>query len=534
MPTATADRTDVLSTLVAQRDEAYERLERLYEDAAEREAMSEEEHSDDSEKSEMTDEEKQAQAEKEESDEKEMEAEEKKIQASITRLDSKIKRYQAHASAREKHAQTMAEIAASNPAATPEQRQAARRPNVKVRESEMYHEGGRNSVFADLALSTWGDVAAGDRVRKFRAANQARARRDGTQELQPDGSWAANTTETGGGATAAIPGADPGMAAFIPPAWLYERWADRLVPGAPTLNNLDELGLPPDGMSIVIPAVSTPVRTTGGDSSTDPTARQHGEATAVRSVKVGGRLITANVETIAGEVRITRQMIDRGWMSDEVTYKTLRDDYRTKQNQLLLDGRGATENEPLGLVRQSETVPSATEAPLISQTKDSSSPTFEMFWGEYTSVEAKMHDRRFVAPNRIVCDPIRWGLTKGYVDGDKRPMLGQSQMISTAVNVPGVDNTNIRGMGLKGEVGGLPVIVDPSLPLQGNAGDQRGWLLVNTDDILVFTSGVQSLAVDEAHSSTLEVSVILYGYMAVIGNYRPGCLGLLKGTSYKV
>lgn len=531
MPTATADQTDVLSTLVSQRDDLYKSLERLYEDAAEKEAeAAEKEEMDDDEHASMTDEEKQAQADKEEEDEKEMQAEEKKLQARIERLDSKIKRYQSHAASREKHNAVMAEIAASNPAATPGQRKQAGKPTVKVKTPETYNEGREYSVFLDMASEFWGDHGARERLYHWRAHHGARQRRDGVAELQPDGTWATNTTETGGGATASAAGG--GMAAFVPPTWLLDRWADRLTPGAPTLNNLERLSLPADGMSIVVPKVTAPVRTTGRGSATDPTAAQAGEAAPVRSVKVAGGLISAHVETVAGEIRITRQMVDRGYFADEVAYKTLRDDLETKKNQLLLDGQGHGHNEPVGLLEQAS---AATTDPLISRDKAKASAlTFPEAWGEMTALEGAMHARRFVAPDRLVCDPLRWAATKGYLDGDDRPMIGNSQMISTAVNVPGVDSSNVRGLGLKGEFNAIPVIVDPSLPLQGGSSDQHGWLAMNTEDILWFESGVQSIAVNETHASSLEVAVVIYAYVALIGNYREGSLGLLKGTGWKL
>ena len=519
---------ETLARLRAQRDAKYAELEAHYAAEAEKDEEGDE-HKDeeaDESKDEMADESKDENAESEKDEEGDPEKKEAALTASIKRIDARIERYHVAAKAKAKHDAKMAEFALTageGKSARPEGPGMPPRVRV-VSEPKTYNAGGENSIFIDLFGSAMGNPDCMGRLNRHRQEYAAPQQRSGQAVLQPDGSYA--SVKTGGGLDTSHP-TGTSMAGFIPPAYLLDMYADRITSGSPLLNNIRKMDMPADGMDILIPRITTPGGSTGPADANDLTAVQSGEGVEVRQQPVGTAMITIPVNTVAGEMRLSRQLVDRGRMSDEVAYKTLADDLIQKKDQYFCEGSGAN-NEPKGL---SQAATAGTFASMVEESKDHSGFSLTELFPLVTKLEAEMHQKRFVAPNLVAMRPNLWGAIKGSLDGDGRPQQGIGG--SVRVNTTGESNEN-RELGIKGEINGLPVCVDPNLALVGAATDQSPFYMINTDDILYWEGGVSTIAVDQARASNLEISIVLYLYVALCVEYRQASIGRVKGTLLKV
>jgi hypothetical protein len=90
------------------------------------------------------------------------------------------------------------------------------------------------------------------------------------------------------------------------------------------------------------------------------------------------------------------------------------------------------------------------------------------------------------------------------------------------------------GLGVQQVVGsmqGLPVVTDPSIPTNQGAGTNQDMILVmKSDDVVLYESGIRTRVLQETLSGTLTVRLQVYGYLAFSAGRYAASLARITGA----
>jgi hypothetical protein len=95
---------------------------------------------------------------------------------------------------------------------------------------------------------------------------------------------------------------------LVPPQYLAEQYAELARAGRPAADACTKLPLPPEGMTVNISRITT------GTSA----AIQASEGASLSATDADDTLLTANVNTIAGQQTVSRQAVERGALVEQV------------------------------------------------------------------------------------------------------------------------------------------------------------------------------------------------------------------------
>ena len=178
---------------------------------------------------------------------------------------------------------------------------------VVVREERTYEKGSKSSFFSDLyAAQILRDPIANDRIMQH------------ARESVVDGV----VTRDAGVAAAAN---------LVVPQYLTEMAAQFLRAGRPFADACTSLPLPADGMTINVH------RTTTGVSA----AIQASENASVSETDFADTVLTVNVRTIAGQIDMSRQLVDRGSGIEQLVMQDLAGAYNTALDNGILNSTTA-------------------------------------------------------------------------------------------------------------------------------------------------------------------------------------------------
>lgn len=356
---------------------------------------------------------------------------------------------------------------------------------VKVNsEARMYEKGNGRSYLQDLA-----------KAQLFQDAD-ARARLDRhAAEVRVDPEYRdLNRTDTTGGN-------------FVPPLWLNE-YVELARAGRPTANLVTNLELPPGTDSINIPKVSTGTAT----------AIQAADNSAVQETDLADTSVQANVKTIAGQQDLSIQLMEQSPFNfDQVVFADLAADYATKVNVQVLDGANSG-NEVKGIFN-------ATGINTVAYTD--TTPTVAELYSKIADAIQKVHTNRFLEPQVIVMHPRRWAWFTAAADTTGRPLVvpsgpGQNAVASFAA---------VASQRVVGELQGLPVVTDPSIPITDGAGTNEDSIIVmRASDCVLYESSLRTRVLPEVGSGTLTVRLQVYGYLAFTAERQPKAITVISGT----
>lgn len=304
------------------------------------------------------------------------------------------------------------------------------------------------------------------------------------------------------------------FAGLIVPQYLVEQAALVARAGRPTANIVTKLELPDDGMTLVIPK-----GTTGSTVASQAT-----ENTNVSSTDPVYTNINVPVVTIAGQVDVSRQSLERGSGTDELTYLDLAGAYAVELDRQVLVGTG-TNNQFLGIYNTAgvnqATAFAAAATPQTMYTKTA---------GQLNAIETT----RFLAPTVIVMHPRRWNWLLTQFDAQNRPLV--------------IPNTNgpFNALGVAKEpidtpssipVGwmlGLPVITDASVQTAQGTGPEDVMYVMRVEDLLLWEDGdgmPKELRFEQTLGNQLTVKLVAYNYAAFTAARYPTSVGLVGGNS---
>jgi HK97 family phage major capsid protein len=356
---------------------------------------------------------------------------------------------------------------------------------VKVNnEARMYEKGNGRSYLQDLA-----------KAQLFQDAD-ARARLDRhAAEVRVDPEYRdLNRTDTTGGN-------------FVPPLWLNE-YVELARAGRPTANLVTNLELPPGTDSINIPKVSTGTAT----------AIQAADNSAVQETDLADTSVQANVKTIAGQQDLSIQLMEQSPFNfDQVVFMDLAADYATKVNVQVLDGANSG-NEVKGIFN-------ATGINTVAYTD--TTPTVAELYSKIADAIQKVHTNRFLEPQVIVMHPRRWAWFTAAADTTGRPLVTPSGPGFNGVAAFGA----VASQRVVGELQGLPVVTDPSIPITDGAGTNEDSIIVmRASDCVLYESSLRTRVLPEVGSGTLTVRLQVYGYLAFTAERQPKAISVISGS----
>jgi len=356
------------------------------------------------------------------------------------------------------------------------------RKRVRVsKEPLTYERHAPNSVFADLAAAKRGDGSATERLHRH------------SEEMAVE--MRAHPSQTAG---------EGGE--FIPPLWLQEEWVKLPRAGRAIADSLTKKPRPAGTNQINVPKVST--------GTAVETQSDGGE---VKSTDLTTTSVTGQVQTVAGQQDVSQQLLDLSQPGiDEVIFDDLVRAYATKLDQKVISG---TVTNAKGLLELA-----GTNAVTFTQ----ATPTAPLLYPKLASGVNKIWEGIFESPTIIAMHPRRWAFFLASLDSQNRPLIvPQGDAYNQLASV-----SRVAPEALVGGIMGLPVIVDPNLPITEGAGtNQDPVLIYNANNVFLYEDDMPKLRVfGEVLSNSLQVRFQAYGYYAIVAGRLPKSISKVQGT----
>lgn len=351
------------------------------------------------------------------------------------------------------------------------------------------------SFFRDLVRMRKGDAEALDRLTRNNAHVAAYSTRAGI------------STVTGSGGE------------FVPPLWLEQDVVPLARPGRVTANLTQQDALPEGTDSINIPKVAsgTAVALQG-----TPTG---GQNQAIVEQDLTTTSVSSGVYTVAGGQTVSMQLIEQSPVNiDRIVFTDLQKVYDIQVDNFVLSGTGS--NQPQGILsltgRQADQVATATSTAI---------QVYKLIANQIAAIQTS----RFDSPTHIVMHPRRWYWFLTATDNNGRPLvlpksLGQYNALGDA---SAMNNTQ----GVVGEMLGLPVVVDPNIPItlpdanSTPANDADVIVVAKFDDLWLWESVTRAEAFEQTYAQNLSLFLRLYGYQSFQPARYPQSVGLITKLS---
>lgn len=299
-----------------------------------------------------------------------------------------------------------------------------------------------------------------------------------------------------------------GAGAFVPPAYLTEAWAGYARAGRPVANLVTHLALPPEGMTVNIPRITTP----------SETGVQTAEAGSITTADIDETTIAVPVRTIAGYVDVTRQSIDRGKLFEAVVFSDLAADYARRLDAQIINGAG-TSGEHTGLLNTSS---------INAVTYTDASPTLAELWPKLASAVGQVISQRFSGPTAIILNPATWAWMLSVLDSSSRPFVSTNAAgPNNAVGISGAPTYD----GAAGSIMGLPVILDGNVPTTLGGGTETRIIVADFRDSLLLEDAAPVQAkFEQVGTANLTVRLQVWGYSAFTAARQPKAVSVISGT----
>lgn len=366
-------------------------------------------------------------------------------------------------------------------------------PSVVVRsEARTYGPGRGHSYFGDLARSSFGDVAAGDRLARHAREVDVEAATVGTFESR------ALSTNTGVGGT------------FVPPAYLVSEFVPYAREARPFADACNCQDLPAGTDVINLPKVVT-------GTAVAPQGTQN---TPVLETDLTDVYISAPVTTMAGQQTVSLQLIEQSPINfDEMVMSDLASAHAQTIDSQVLNGSGTAGNltgvlQMLGIdvITYTSTTPSGTALyPKVAKTL------------------ADIRQNRHAAATHTWMTPERWYWLAAQTDANGRPLVipnaqGPWNAQAAMADLPAV-------YGPAGSFLGSVVYLDANLPQNlGTGNNQDVVLTAKMDDLYLYESAPVARALPQTLGNQLSVLIQLYSYVAFLPNRYVTSVAAVEGS----
>ncbi|MDT9689392.1 phage major capsid protein [Streptomyces sp. P9(2023)] len=364
-----------------------------------------------------------------------------------------------------------------------EHRQAGeRRERVTVTsEPETYRKGGEQSYFRDL----------------FRA--QVNGNRESVERL------ARNDREVM--EKRALTTTDGSVGEFVPPLWMINDYVALARAGRVAADRVAHQALPGGTDSINLPKIAS--GTAVAEQATQNTAVQNTDATSTS--------VTATVATIAGQQVISQQSLDQSPINlDSILLADLAADYAVKLDTFVLNNNAANKRGLLNVTG------------INAVTYTDATPTTAELYPKVADGIQQIHTGRFMPPDAILMHPRRWAWFTAAVDTAGRPL------VTPVANMPQnvlAQMGDVVSEGFVGTLQGLPVYVDPNIPINLGAGTNEDRIIIlRASDVILFEGTPRAESFRETKADQLSVLLRFYNYAALHSERYPKSISVIAGT----
>lgn len=317
-----------------------------------------------------------------------------------------------------------------------------------------------------------------------------------------------------------------GVGGLLVPAYLPEMLVLPTRNGRVYANQVTNVPLPAEGMTLSIP------RWTSGTTVTS----QDGENTPVSNTDlVDDTDLIVNVRTLAGEQDVSRQTLERGTPGvDAIIYADLIEAYMAQLGNQVINGSGAN-SQHLG-VRNTAGIPQATAF--------GAAITAALFYKKIAGAIAKVASGVRAAnepplrANLITMHPRRWGWLTSLVDNDGRPLVntewnGPKNVLGMNLNPGQQSLTEGDGDLVVGQIHGIPVVTDANIPITVGTLSEDIVLVSDTTKTLLWEEGdgaPREIQYDQVGASKLQIKLQVYGYSAFTAGRRTSATAIIGGV----
>jgi HK97 family phage major capsid protein len=353
-----------------------------------------------------------------------------------------------------------------------------------------YRKGGEHSFLQDSYLARFhGDTAAAQRL--------VRHGQEMTVELRGQG----------------VESRDVGTSAYgalVVPQYLTELYAAKRRAGRPLLDSIRQLPLPAEGMTVEIPRITTG---TGA-------AAQATQNSGVQETDLDETTLSVNVRTYAGQQDVSRQALERGRMTEEITVADLISAYHTTVDSAAInaDGTGGTH---LGIL---------STVGINSVTWTEASPTAALLMPKLADACNRILSDNFGGQLVAYMHPRRWMWLLSQRDGSQRPLVVPAEHApQNALGTAG-DAGNYGGV-VGTIMPGIPVVLDANIPTTAGAGTEDRIIVLAADETFLWEEGGPLyLRFEETTGGSLTTKLVVYGYSAFSAGRYPTSVSVISGT----
>lgn len=342
------------------------------------------------------------------------------------------------------------------------------------------------SFIQDVISRTFGDMDAAQRL--SRHSNEERTERGNGLESRAVGTSA--------------------LGAIVVPQYLVDLVAPLARAGRPTADICNIMALPTEGMTVEIPRITT------GTSA----AVQATQNSAVDETNLDETTLSVPVVTIAGQQTISVQGLSRGRGTEQIVVRDLVSAYNTALNAQILDGSGSS-GQHRGILNTSS---------IQSVTYTDASPTAAEAYPKLFDLIQKIQSGVYAGVSHFIMHPRRWNWFAASV-GTSFPFL---QLASNPQGAAGQFGAPSYG-GVVGNLAGVPVILDGSIPTADGAGTNEDVIIgVSAGELHLWEDAGAPLFIraDQTNAASLGVTLVAFGFSAFTAGRYPGAHGTITGT----
>jgi hypothetical protein len=296
------------------------------------------------------------------------------------------------------------------------------------------------------------------------------------------------------------------FAGLVVPQYLTEEYAPLARAMRPFADACNHHDLPPDGMTLNLSRITT------GTS----TALQASENAAVSETNIDDTLLPISVQTNAGQQTLSRQAVERGTGTEDVTVQDLYRAYATTLDNTLIN------QATTGLAASATTV-----------TYTDASPTGPELYAQIIAAQAGVEGimlNMASGDNIVVMHSRRWYKLQSSLSASY-PLISQPGL---AMGQSGINYTETYGKGVRGLLpNGAPVIVDNNIVTNLGGG-------TNQDEVYVADrmechlwedpNAPVFIRAEQPAAASLGILFVLYGYFAYTFGRYPGQNQKVTGT----
>jgi hypothetical protein len=297
------------------------------------------------------------------------------------------------------------------------------------------------------------------------------------------------------------------FAGLVVPAYLTDLAAPAVAAMRPFADQCAHHDLPDTGMTINISRITTPTSV----------ALQATENNAVATQDIDDTLLTENVQTAAGSVILSRQAVERGVLTEDVTVQDLLNRCATTLDSTLLNQAST------GL---SALASGTTTAYTTTQ------PTTAGLWPKLFAAQSTLETALLgQAPaSHLIMAPRRWLWMQSQV-ASTWPTIGSGQV---PPQMGGVVLTSEYGPGIRGVLSsGLKIVVDGNVITNAGAGTNQDEIYaVAARECHLFEPQGSAVMIraEQPSAASLGILFVVYEYFAYTLRRYPGAVQSVTGT----